>query len=322
MRVSYKLRFYASLVFALVFLAACMADATDGREKVPVAGYRAVVFGEDAFVAVGDEGRIDRLLPDAVEAERLKSPVSSRLNAVSYAGGRYFCVGDGGVVALSSGRELNFVAVDTGVKKEDLLSVAGIKGYVFAGGKNGQLLRSKDGDDWEIVPNGFTTDIISMASNGARLFAITREGQIYTTTDGQNVTVRDYNAELKGDNPTTYSFGGISSLGGMFVITGAADDADATPVIMTSGTGEEWSPRSIQEIDKKPLEAALPLKIGGMALLKSEMVSPANGTKLLTVAECSACNTLNKTTDFNILSMAYNAETLLLVGEGYRFKFL
>jgi photosystem II stability/assembly factor-like uncharacterized protein len=308
------------LASALSMAAGCSAQGGAGAAGAAGSdeGYRAVAVGSGCFIGVGTGGRVDKLNYDN-SSETCESPTSATLNAVTNANGKYLAVGDGGAVVVSPIDDVKFTEARSGTRK-DLLASAGFNGYFFAAGRDGTLLRSGDGSRWEKIDLGVENDIVTMAANAKTLFALTREGQIISTANGETFSVQDYNKEFEGYNESMYWFHKISSLGETFFITGSLQEYEDAPMIMMSDTGEVWMPRSIAEINDEPPEGFLPLIFGDAGIGGNNVVIAANGGRLFSLSDCSSCNVIRDVADVEINALAYTVSHVMLAGGDFWFE--
>jgi photosystem II stability/assembly factor-like uncharacterized protein len=143
---------------SIIWAPANLATTWYPADVIPtVENLRGVGIGPGAsprFWAVGDGGVIVRSIPNAREWEQLTSPVTTRLNAVTFDGMIGIAVGDGGTVLYSNGGEIwAKIEVPTAL---DLFAVAhtgsGAGGGFVAVGDENMILWSAVGLTWEQKP--------------------------------------------------------------------------------------------------------------------------------------------------------------------------
>lgn len=283
------------------------------------AGYRAVCFTGEDFLAVGTGGRIDRIAPDRTMAS-LPCPVGATLNGVAWAGGRCVAVGAEGTVLLSSGEE-GFRQVDAGVDR-DLLAVTDFKDAFVAVGRGGTVITSPDGETWTPFPAKTEEDFLSVDSNGQTCLAVTRQGQVLILEDPTRGRILDYNREYK-DLATTFNMRAVSSCGRSYLVMGTETDNEDAPVLFRTDDGEIWVQVFLDRINDLPGGDFYPLRLNAAGLADDQILVAAEGGELLTLTSCAECTRLRQESERPIRSLALSAEgTAALVGDGFWFEVL
>lgn len=321
-----KKNFSAKLVLAyiLILLLSLMLFGCNAASKNSLSteknvvvndGYRAVCYDGKNFVAVGTQGHMDSISPDKTVTP-LPTKTSARLNGVASMDGTRIVVGDGGVILVSKEDE-DFKIIKSGVKSS-LNSVTYFQNAFWVAGSQGILLKSTNGEKWTQVKSGTQNDILSIASNNQMSMAVTRQGQILMSSDGMKWKIIDYNVVYKGyDEPCWFST--VNACGDTFFIVGQTQKDAGVPVIISSETGDVWRHYAMQQVDGKPYSDILPLTVNRIAMNWDQLTAICNAGKLLTITECSECNTSTTLTSNNINDLAATDGKMALVGDAFWF---
>jgi len=281
-------------------------------------GYRAVCYDGDAYIAVGTNGRVDRIKPDKTVSV-LPAVTNVCLNSVVSKNGIDVVVGDDGVVLFAKDGS-GFKSAKSSTTKS-LYSVTIFRDTFLAAGADGTLICSPDGEHWISLNSGIKNDIISISANERMCMAVTRESQILMSVDGQKWDVLDYNAYYEG-YAEPCSFRSVRSFGIMFYIAGEYLNHPGTPAILSSDTGEIWMEHFLIRINDGPADEYFPLIPNTFAVDSDQLVVACNDGKLLTVTSCSSCNKLDVIGDKNINDLVSANDFLALVGDDFWFDIL
>ena len=290
----------------------------DKQQPELSSGYRAVCYDGDAFIAVGTNGRIDRIKPDKT-VTGLSTVTNVCLNSVISMDGIDVAVGDGGVVLIAKDGG-SFKTAKSSTTKS-LYGVTIFRDTFLAAGADGTLICSADGEQWTSIDSGIKNDIISISANERMCMAVTRESQILMSVDGQKWDVLDYNAYYEG-YAEPCRFRSVRSFGNMFYIAGEYLNYPGKPAILSSDTGEIWLEHILIKINDSPGEEHLPLMPNAFAIDSDQLVVACNDGKLLTVTSCSSCNKLDVIGDKNINDLVSANDFLVLVGDDFWFDIL
>lgn len=294
------------------------ATTSDKNRPELSSGYRAVWYDGDAFIAVGTNGRIDRIKPDKT-VSGLPAATNVCLNSVVSLNGIDVVVGDDGVV-LTTKDGGSFKPAKSSTTKS-LYGVTIFRDTFLAAGADGTLICSTDGEQWTSMNSEIKNDIISISANERMCMAVTRESQILMSVDGQKWDVLDYNAYYEGYSEPC-RFRKVRSFGNMFYIAGEYLNYPGTPAILSSDTGEIWMEHVLTKINDSPGGEYLPLIPNAFAVDSDQLVVACNDGKLLTVTSCSSCNKLDVIGDKNIKDLVSANDFLALVGDDFWFEIL
>jgi len=281
-------------------------------------GYRDVCYDGTSYIAVGTNGRIDRIMPDKTVIS-ISSPIDITLNGIIYVNGINIAVGENGIILVSMDGS-KFRTVNSGVDA-DLYDITLYRSAFWVAGSGGILLRSSDGEHWNAVQTGTDNDIISISANNRMCMAVTREGQILMTKNGREWDILDYNEVYKGyDEP--YWFHSIRALGDTFFLAGEYQRDSGIPVIMSSATGEVWRPYPMTEINGESMDNYLPIVVNVVGISDDQILVACNDGKIITLTDCMVCHKLTKASDYNIKEMALADGKVVVVGDDFWFDIL
>ena len=281
-------------------------------------GYRAVCYDGDSYIAVGTNGRIDRIKPDKT-VYGLPAVTNVCLNSVVSLNGIDVVVGDDGVVLFAKDGS-NFKPAKSSTTKS-LYSVTIFRDTFLAAGADGTLICSSDGEQWTSMNSGIKNDILSISANERMCMAVTIENQILMSVDGQKWDVLDYNAYYDG-YAEPCRFQSVRAFGYMFYIAGEYLNHLGTPAILSSDTGEIWMEHGLIRINDKPVEEYYPILPNALAIDTDQLVVACNDGKLLTVTGCITCNKLDVVGDKNINDLISANGFLAMVGDDFWFDIL
>lgn len=302
-----------------IFLTGCQTSGQVTEVFQVPEGYRAVCWGDNAFMAVGTGGRIVRIHTDG-STQQLPNQSFGTLHDIAYKNGQYVVVGDGGLIAVA-GPSGGFNKVESGTKNA-LLSVA-VYGHMYvAVGCNGTVLTSTDGLKWTPLSVGVQNHFISVSAAGDTCLAVTREGQVLRMTGPSEWTVIDYN-ETHKNLATLVHMRGIASVSDRYYILATALDNEDMPVVFSTTKGELYTELNLERINDTLSGEFWPIRPNDALLFGDQVLVGADGGKLLTITDCSQCTKLSTTGDYNINGMASSPSgDVVVVGDGFKFNIL
>lgn len=229
-----------------------------------------VAFGNGLFVApsVGGWTRLVTTSPDGINWTAHPSalppswPSSGDVQDVTYGGGQFVAIGEGGAIATSPDG-ISWTARTSGVTT-NLVGIAYGNGLYVAVGEwfanpTYPVIVSPDGVSWTAVPaaNVFNAKWTSIAFGNGLFVAKSYQGgpSFMYSTDGENWTAGDVANYYSGDGEN------IFYAGGNFVAGGGAD-------IYASEDGDTWS----------TLASSVPHGIVGLAYGNGTFVTVQDGT--------------------------------------------
>jgi CubicO group peptidase (beta-lactamase class C family) len=277
----------------------------------PNNSYTDIAYFHNKFVAIGANGRIDRITKSG-ERFSIDSSCNYSLNGVCANDEIILIAGNHGTILYSTDGE-KFRKIETATHT-NLFGITSKNGLFIAGSENGTILSSKNGLEWTHLNTGAKGNIISISANSTFFIGVTDAGEIIKSSDGINWEIKDYNKEYEGYNKYSI-FKNILATQKSIVIVGIHDDG--TPSILFSSLGNVWT-------EKDPIYHN---DDGSMLYLTKEpngitydpdrdqyIISCDNG-ELFILPGCTKCNKLLKISDKNLNALLYIDDNLYIVGE-------
>ncbi len=176
--------------------------------------------------AVGDAGAI-WTTADGSTWTGVTSPVSARLNAVTFGNNSWFAVGDAGAVTGSINTPTAWTSY-TPVTTERLNGVAIVAGNVTAVGDNGTIVFGSGETSYSLAPSPTTRTLRAVATGVGEAIAVGDGGTILRSADGLNYVART--------SPTTADLYGVAWGNSRWIAVGKGG------VVITSLDGVTWTP--------------------------------------------------------------------------------
>jgi len=273
-------------------------------------GYNDIVFFKNRFIAVGTDGRIDRI---SKSGERI--PVDSsckyNLNCAFSNEETLIVAGDHGTILFSSdGR--SYYRAESGTEKK-IHGIAFKNGLLIAGADSGTILTSKNGKFWNSITTSIKGNIVSLSANNSFFIGISDTGEIIKSFDGIRWEIQDYNKEYAGYNMYS-NFKKILATQNSIVIIGTHDDG--SPSILFSSLGNVWTERVPLYQDNQGLVQCLTKKPNGITYdpERDQFILACDNGELLSLPPCSKCNKYAKISETDFNALIYSDNCLLIVG--------
>jgi hypothetical protein len=186
-------------------------------------GLYGVVFGNDRFVAVGDEGTI-RETTNGINWSGLNIATEPRLQDVCFAEGRFVAVGANGEIVIYDNHTAQSIPSGT---TQELYGIAHGNGVYVAVGTLGTILVSSNAVNWADYRQTDLTTLLSVAFGNGTF--VTADGflRVAASTNGIDWTTRTLPFSL---SPEKIIFGA-----GRFIIVTSDNE------ILSSEDGVEWA---------------------------------------------------------------------------------
>ncbi len=272
-------------------------------------------YGKD-FIAVGSNGRIDRIDANGIKTT-IPIPVSINLIAVITANNLIYIAGDSGTMLRSSDGE-SFRSFPTGCTKK-LNDIVFFKGRIIAASDSGEIISSVDGEKWSRKRIKVTGNIVSLAANASFCIGITNKGDILKSSDGITWSIFDYNNVYAGFNKHC-SFTRIAIGGNRIAIIGRHDDG--LPALLFSSVGEVWTDRplfytsddeSAQLLQNQLIDISYDDKADQYLILCDHGI-------IFTVPSCIKCNRLFKVSEKQLYTLLLQEGAVIIAGENYFYN--
>jgi len=276
-------------------------------------GYTGIAYFRDKFIAIGTNGRIDRISKSG-ERFSIDSSSNFRLNGVYSNEEILISVGNHGTILYSKDGD-HFHKIESGTDK-NIYGIAFKNGLLMAGSENGEILSSKDGLVWKSLPSGAKGSILSLSANNSFFIGITDKGEILKSTDGTNWEIKDYNKEYAGYNKYS-KFKKVLATQNSIVIIGTHDDG--SPSILFSSLGNVWAERLPVYHDDEEIIQYLAQAPNGIAYDpdRDQYILACDNGGLFILPGCTKCNKLLKISDKILNTLLYIDDNLYIVGEKF-----
>lgn len=289
------------------------SEITGITESALLNGYRDIVFFKDNFIAVGTDGRIDRISRSG-EVVAVDSSCSVNLNCVFANDTLLIAAGDHGTI-LYSLDEKSFNRVESGTDK-NIYTITSKNGVLLAGLENGLILGSQGGQFWNTHHTGATGTILSMSATDAFFIGVTDAGEIVKSGDGFEWQILDYNKEYAEYNPYA-NFKKIVTTQNRIVIIGT--HKDGSPCILFSSLGHVWAEREAFYYDEQEMIRYLieqPNDITYDSIRDQFILACENGV-LFCLPACTKCNEYTKISEEHLCTLFYVENMLCVGGENF-----
>lgn len=276
-------------------------------------GYRAIIAFEDAFLAVGTEGRIDKISKSGV-ATRLINQSRVTLNSAIYVEKTIIAVGNTGTILVSKD-ERTCLTVKSGTDK-NINSITLYNGLLIAAADDGLILISENGSNWSTLSLALKGNIVSLSAGSSNCYGVTDKGEIIRTINAIDWEIIDYNAKYAGYNKPC-SFTKVLLAGKRIAIIGRHEDN--TPVVLLSSLGNVWMERSLNytdSYDNAQYLESLPNDICYDGTEDQFLLACSNG-EIMTLPSCTKCNKLLILSGTDLHGILCSGDSVIIVGDSY-----
>ena len=287
------------------------ASILKNADKSTLNDYTDVTQYEDGFIAVGSNGRIDRISKAGEIISYLKVD-GIALNCVLVDKGQIYAAGANGNLLVSSGKG-EFVKIDCATVK-NINTLTWFDNKVIAGADGGEISVGNESGLFKTTQLDLNGNIVSISANATDCYGVTDKGEIIHSNDGINWSVVDFNKAYEGFYQTC-QFTKVLATEKQISIIGKQDDG--MPVMFYSSRGTVWAQRNLEYVDKKGVPSLLqdiPNDIYYDVVL-DQYILICNHGKMMTIPSCSHCNKLFEVSTENLKSIAGNENSLIIVGE-------
>lgn len=308
----------AILITSLVLLKRARAEDFNQSDGFTEAGYTAAISYNDTFLAVGTEGRLDRITMDK-QVTNLQLPTTGNLTSIWTDGVDVLIGGQDGLLLLSHDGE-QFVELNSKVNS-DIFGVTSFQGTYFASTEKGKILTSQDGKVWDTQTLNTKHDVISIQNNDHLIMAITAESDVLTSTDGITWEHDNFNVTYEGFYPD-YTFTEVKNMGESFFVIGQVTDTPEVPLIMFSETGTVWMQKSLTAINGETPQNSYPLQLKAFGWNQDQLLVACGGGRVIAIPDCHTCNQILKVSEEELNAMALGDDKVCVVGENFYFDIL
>ncbi|MFC3803903.1 Ig-like domain-containing protein [Cohnella sp. GCM10012308] len=213
----------------LIFSSSGNDDALAPRNSKVVKDLNDVIFADDSFVAVGDEGTI-LTSGDGSDWSSESLQTTSSVNAVVYGNDTFVAIGDGGSIFISTN------GLDSWSDKSDSTVNVNLNAIVFDGdkfvavGDDGTVISSTNGSNWTAPESISVEDLNGISYGDDVLVAVGDNGEILKAPKAL-----DAPWIKQGSFDADFDFNSIAHGDNGFVAVGDAG------VLVTSSDGTNWT---------------------------------------------------------------------------------
>ena len=278
--------------------------------------YRDVISYEDGFLAVGSDGRIDRISKTGKITRSEKFP-GEEFNCILSYNQMIIVAGVKGSILISSNKG-PFKKVDSG-SDNNINSLVFFKDKIIAGTDRGEILIGDEKDQFKKIQLDLKGNIVSLSARTSDCYGVTYEGEIIHTIDGIKWTVFDFNKVYEGFYKPCH-FTKVLATEKQIAICGKQNDG--LPVLIFSNRGTVWSERTLSYTDDQGFLSYLEETPNDLFYDFSgdRFILVCNNGKVMIIPSCSHCNKLFEFSDEDIKSISGNENSLIIVGENNYIK--
>ena len=276
-------------------------------------GYRDLVFYNGQFLAVGTDGRIDRINDSGIVTPVITA-CKENLNCIISEGQILVVVGDNGTILLSSDGQV-FIKVESGTDK-NINGIAFKRELVIAVADQGTILVSKNGKTWNSILLEVSGNIVSITANDSFFFGITDNGKIIKSSDGLNWGITDYNEVYSGYNKSC-RFDKVLATGDRIAIIGSHDDG--SPAVLFSSLGNVWTERSLIYNDDHGMIRFLTNKPNDIIYDPDgdQFLLACDNGEIFSLPSCTKCNESVTISTDDLYAIILTENRLLSIGEEF-----
>ena len=290
-----------------------LPEATRFSESDPLKGYTDIVQFRDTFIAVGTDGRIDRIARSGERASVDRS-TPRKLNHAFANDELCIAVGDHGAILYSTDGE-KFYHADSGTEK-NIHGIAHKNGLTVAGADEGIILISTDARSWGAMQTGAKGNILSISANDSFFMGITDAGEIIKSLDGTHWDIQDYNREYAGYHEYA-TFKKILTTPNNIVIIGT--HTDGSPAILYSSLGNVWAERWPVYDDDCGTVCYLTHKPNNLTYDadRDRFILACDRGELFSLPDCKKCNAYAKISQKDLHAILYADHYLVVAGDDF-----
>ncbi len=284
------------------------------ENRIKFDGYRGIAKYEDGFIAVGSDGRVDRISVSGKIKKSEKIP-GAKLNCVLIFNQQIITAGDEGIIFISSGKG-KFSRVYSGTDK-NINSLALFKKKIIAGADHGEILIGTGKGAFKKIQLNLKGNIVSVSAGNSDCYGVTDEGEIIHTTDEINWSVFDFNKFYSGYYmPCKFTVVLVTE--NQIAAAGVQDDG--SPAFFLSTRGKVWTERPLSYTNDHgeiSYMTDIPYDIF-YDLARDQFILVCSEGKLMTLPSCSHCNELMVLPTKNDLKgVSANGKEIIIVGENF-----
>jgi len=296
------LKFIFPVILFLLFTSKVQAQWQWSNPTNAPFAVNAVVFANNLFVAVGDDGGVKTSF-DGKQWFDYSAPTQFALNGIAWNGNRYVAVGGVNIsnrsahVILSSSDGRNWDKVKNG-DGTPLNAVASNSSLFVAVGRQ-VVMRSEDGQNWTRLDTPLAGNYTDIFWDGSRFIVVGDGGKIMTSVNGEQWV--DVESALIDEN----NLNSIAWDGNLYVV--AADNGN----VYTSTDLTDWYRAGVSGSTSSNVEVMWSNAISAFVLL----VTGAEGPAIYTSSDGDTWKSSSPVNQPAFYALAENSSSVLAMGE-------
>lgn len=298
---------------ALAFSIRHSSGLLDSAKLANAHGYTNITFFDNGFVAVGSDGRIDRISKDG-KVTRSEKITGESFNCILAVEHQLFVAGKNGSMLFSSDNN-PFRKINSGTSNH-INSLAFFNEKIIAGTNGGEILISSTNGNFSTISLNLKGNIVSLSAGETACYGVTDQGEIMSSTDGITWNIFDFNAVYAGFyKPCRFT----KVLAATYNIAVAGIYEDGSPVLMFSTQGNVWTERTLDYNDAQANHISLsdaPNDIFYDSQRDFFYLACNNGT-IMSIPSCSHCNKAARLTSENLTAIWCVGDSLMVTGTNF-----
>lgn len=285
----------------------------DSAKLDTVHGYRAITYFENGFIAIGSNGRIDRMATNG-KVTRSEKIAGESFKCILAADQRIFVAGENGTILVSSNNG-PFVKLNSETTNQ-INTLALFNGNIIAGTDEGEILFGGIDEKFSTISLNLKGNIVSLSAGEFDCYGVTDQGEIISSRDGIYWNVFDFNAVYAGFYKPCH-FTKILVTPNNIAVIGIYNDG--LPVLMLSTHGNVWTERTVNYNDAQANYVTLrdtPNDIFYDPQRDLLYIACNNGT-ILSIPSCSHCNKASTLTSEHLTAIWCVGDTLMVAGTNF-----
>lgn len=285
----------------------------DSAKLANVNGYTDITYFDNGFVAVGSDGRIDRISKDGkvTRSEKIAGESFTSILAVEH---QLFVAGKNGTMLASSDNN-PFGKINSGTTNH-INSLTLFNKKIIAGTDGGEILIGSTDGNFSTISLNLKGNIVSLSAGETACYGVTDQGEIMSSTDGISWNIFDFNAVYAGFyKPCRFA----KILAATYNIAVAGIYEDGSPVLMFSTQGNVWAERTLDYNDAQANHVSLndaPNDIFYDSQRDLFYLACNNGT-IMSIPSCSHCNKAARLTSKNLTAIWCVGDILMVTGTNF-----
>lgn len=283
------------------------------RDSAKLAGYTGITYSDSSFVAVGSDGRIDRisLAGKITHSEKISN---EGFNCILALDSQIFVAGNRGAIMVSSDKG-PFIKINSGTVN-NINSLTLFQGKVVAGTDAGELLIGINDTTFNKITLNVKGNIVSVSAGESACYGATDQGEIISSSDGVDWNVFDFNSVYSGFYKPC-RFTKILAAKYNIAVTGIYEDG--SPVLMFSTQGNVWTERTLNYNDIQA--AQVPLSDAPNDIFydsqRDLFYLACNNGKIMSIPSCAHCNKAAILTSENLTTLWCKGDILMVAGTNF-----